>query len=161
MKKFSKIASIDDLLEYGNVSTSDSTDCWLWQRSFFFNGYGRFGDHRAHRVAWEFVNGKISDGLLVLHKCDVRSCVNPSHLFLGTQMDNMHDMIEKGRKIVPFGDSHPMKRDDIRASLSGENHWTKRMPDRVARGSRHWSKLHPEEFAKVAFKGSIKRKGSE
>lgn len=159
--KFSAVASLADLVEYGNVIATDETSCWLWQRALFANGYGRFGHLRAHRAAWEFVNGEITDGLLVLHKCDVRNCINVSHLFLGTQVDNMRDMIKKGRKVVASGDDHPMKRNDIRLALSGENHWTKRMPDRIARGSRHWSKLHPEEFAKVAFNGSIKRKGSE
>lgn len=159
--KFSAVASLPDLVEYGNIPTTNENECWLWQRLLWSNGYGRFGNRRAHRVAWEFVNGKIINRLLVLHKCDVRKCINPSHLFLGTQLDNMQDMIEKGRKVVASGDDHPMKRDDIRAAFSGENHWTKRMPDRIARGSRHWSKLHPEQFANVAFNGSMKRKGSE
>jgi hypothetical protein len=64
-------------------------------------GYGlfRFEDsmQQAHRIAWRIAFGEISEGMCVLHKCDVRSCVNPEHLFLGPQRDNCKDMARKGR----------------------------------------------------------------
>lgn len=50
-----------------------------------------------HRVAWEVANGPIPVGMRVLHRCDVRTCINPDHLFLGTHLDNMHDMAAKRR----------------------------------------------------------------
>jgi hypothetical protein len=56
-----------------------------------------FGERGAHRVSWVLTNGPILDGLCVLHRCDNRICVNPSHLFLGTKKDNFQDMITKGR----------------------------------------------------------------
>jgi HNH endonuclease len=58
---------------------------------------------RAHRFAWSIANGKpVPDGLFVLHRCDVPLCVNPDHLFLGTQLDNMRDCARKGR--MQFGE---------------------------------------------------------
>ena len=75
------------------------------------DGYGRIsiGSRKdgnrtnigAHRVAYELFVGPIPDGLFVLHRCDNRACVNPTHLFLGTNNDNMADMISKGRQRHP------------------------------------------------------------
>lgn len=76
-------------------------ECWDWQGSLAVAGYGHF-NHRnktfhTHRISWEIHYGPIPEGLSVLHKCDRRSCNNPEHLFLGTQTDNIADMVEKGR----------------------------------------------------------------
>lgn len=81
------------------------TDCWLWEGQVSPNGYGRMPDGKryAHRVAWStFHEREIPEGMWVLHTCDVRACVNPSHLFLGSPRDNAHDMVEKGRHYSPF-----------------------------------------------------------
>ena len=85
-------------LEERFFSKVDKTEsCWLWEGGIRGNGYGGFDRRPAHRVSWEMNNGQIPDGMNVLHKCDVRICVNIDHLFLGTQSDNMNDMYAKGR----------------------------------------------------------------
>lgn len=88
--------------------TSNPGDCWEWKASRYEKGYGFFrrrghvkgrsGDcAQAHRMAWELTNGLIPDGLCVCHRCDNPPCCNPSHLFLGTNDDNMADMCAKDR----------------------------------------------------------------
>ena len=81
-----------------------SGDCWLWRASVDRHGYGRIsmggrgaGYTRAHRASWMIHHGPIPKGLMVLHSCDTPGCVNPAHLFLGTQRDNMDDALRKGR----------------------------------------------------------------
>jgi hypothetical protein len=77
--------------------------CWTWNASKNNKGYGQIqatGNHRliyAHRAAWELANGPIPAGMNVCHTCDHPACVNPAHLFLGTQQANMADMARKGR----------------------------------------------------------------
>lgn len=93
---------------WSKVEKSTETDgCWLWHGTVANDGYGHFSIGRrgmarvypAHRVAYELAYGPIPDGMLGLHKCDVRNCVRPDHLFLGTQLDNMLDMWRKGRGV--------------------------------------------------------------
>jgi hypothetical protein len=64
----------------------------------------------AHRVSYELLVGPIADGMFVCHKCDVPSCVNPDHLFVGTPRDNIQDMFRKGRDNQPVGEQHGMAR---------------------------------------------------
>lgn len=86
---------------------------------------------RAHRISWVLNVGAIPAGLNVLHKCDVRCCVNPAHLFIGTQKDNVLDMIAKDRRRSAAGETsyqHKLTDDDvmmIRRSPKSCEYWAK------------------------------------
>ena len=80
---------------------TDDHGCWIWIGCITWNGYGVISVNNrqimTHRASWLCHVGPIPDGLFVLHKCDVRNCVNPDHLFIGTKRDNALDMVAKGR----------------------------------------------------------------
>ena len=87
------------------------TACWLWTGADQPTGYGKFliekgYSESVHRVAWMLTNGIIPDGEWVLHKCDVRFCVNLEHLFLGTPTDNNRDTVRKGHRNDARGSTH-------------------------------------------------------
>lgn len=84
-----------------------TTGCWEWLGYTDKDGYGTFQinrkPYRAHRIAWEIRFGKIPKNKLVLHACDTPCCVNPDHLFLGTQADNIADKMKKQRHKYQIG----------------------------------------------------------
>ena len=121
-------------------------ECWPWRGTRHSARYGhlRQGGRllRAHRVAWEMSHGPIPKGdgyhgTCVCHTCDNRPCCNPSHLFLGTQADNMADCVAKGRANKPAGDDN----------------WTRNNPQALARGDRNGARLHPQLLARGASNG--------
>lgn len=77
-------------------------DCWEWGARMTTGGYGQFwvnGNERAHAVSFVMHHHKVvPDGMVIRHKCDNRRCVNPNHLELGTQLENMADMVQRGRQ---------------------------------------------------------------
>lgn len=106
--------------------------CWEWQASIGTGGYGQFAwasvygariPQGAHRCAWELTYGAIPKDLHVLHSCDNRRCVNPSHLFLGGNAENAADAASKGRFNVPRPSRQKLTTDQIieirRRILSG------------------------------------------
>jgi hypothetical protein len=117
--------------------------CWLWTGRVDKDGYGSIGIGstrdktkkcvRAHRFSYELHNGSIPDGLLVLHECDVPACVRPDHLFIGTQLDNIHDCIAKGRRCSHIED-HWARKDSSR--ISGENHYGAKLTEESVRQMR-------------------------
>lgn len=86
-------------------------ECWMWTAAKDRDGYGVFHferhQQRANRMAWMLFIAPLSDRLQVLHTCDVSGCVRPSHLFLGTNLDNVADRQVKKRS--PEGESHPAR----------------------------------------------------
>jgi hypothetical protein len=83
------------------IVVDQASGCWNWTASTNLAGYGRIkanGTMRyAHRVSYELFCCDIPDGMAVCHRCDNPGCINPEHLFLGTQSDNITDMVSKGR----------------------------------------------------------------
>ena len=86
-----------------NTLFTHDGSCWLWKGGKTEFGYGRANNGGkgifAHRLSWVIYSGKIPEGILVCHKCDNPSCVNPVHLFLGTTTDNVRDCVKKKRHI--------------------------------------------------------------
>lgn len=105
-----------------NLITKDESGCWLWKGFRYRNGYGEFyykGKKLAHRAAYMMFKGEIPKGMFVLHKCDVRNCVNVEHLWLGTAKDNSQDMAKKER------------------SALGDKNGSRKCPERLPTGDDH------------------------
>lgn len=147
--------SIDDKVITRFWKYVQKTDtCWLWIGAIDTTGYGKLNiDRKAvsvHRLSYTLHIGTIPADLYVLHHCDVRACINPEHLFLGTHLDNIRDMLQKKRHLMAidpqrilegarqYNRTHP-----TRPKLSGIHHWSQRYPDRIPRGERHGSRTKP------------------
>lgn len=115
------------------------TKCWEWTNKAVVDGYGVIGVNlkqvRAHRFSYVFFVGPIPEGLFVLHKCDNRRCVNPEHLFLGTNQDNMTDKMVKGRHRGSKGDANGARKHRERLQR-GDQHYTRRNPELRVVGER-------------------------
>lgn len=93
------------------AKVSKTEACWTWTARKTPQGYGRFSvngvNKLAHRVAYEQLKSPIPNGLQVLHRCDNPSCVNPDHLWLGSNADNVADKVAKGRCASVVGSANP------------------------------------------------------
>ena len=121
MKPTRYVPAIDRFWLQTDRSGGESS-CWVWRGGCNSDGYGCFRVNRiktqSHRYAYEQFVGHIPEGMCVCHRCDNVKCVNPSHLFLGTQKDNMRDCATKGRLGIPLRLTPSMVL-EIRARYSG------------------------------------------
>jgi hypothetical protein len=115
----------------------DIGNCWDWKGVIEGTGYGSISQGRkgffVHRVSYLLEYGQFDESLCVLHKCDRRSCLRPSHLFLGTKGDNCRDMATKGRAASGDRNGRRLYPESI---PRGDNHHARRNPERLARGER-------------------------
>lgn len=132
------------------VDIGSKNECWNWLGSKHRRGYGHFGAIKkvlyAHRVSWELHFGNIPDGVGVCHNCDNPSCVNPNHLFLGNQSDNITDAYKKGRINVLEGELwHSVHRE----SKSGESNGFHKLTEeevRIIKSRKYTSKKLSQMF---------------
>lgn len=110
-----------------HVNPEPSSGCWLWDGPVDDFGYGRFRvgakKPRVHVLCYEWHKGRVPDGLIVRHRCDMPGCVNPDHLICGTLLDNIRDRVERKRSAVgrmsPSAKLDEEKIREIRASEVG------------------------------------------
>lgn len=117
---------LTDRIEANSMPVTEC-GCWFWMGRLNIDGYGGIGvkgkSLLAHRASWEAFRGPVPDGLCVLHQCDIPCCVNPDHLFVGTQLENIADRTNKrrGKNQRMPGEKHPLARltaNDVRAIRS-------------------------------------------
>lgn len=94
----------DPVERFTSKVSVNADGCHIWGAQVKRDGYGSFSFRgktwRAHKAAYTLFKGEVPEGMCVLHKCDVRTCVNPEHLFIGTIQDNVRDMDAKGRRVT-------------------------------------------------------------
>lgn len=145
------------------VDCSDNESCWSWEGYIRPNGYGEyrhsysdFKSKYAHRIAFFLTYGEFNTDFEVCHKCDNPSCVNPSHLFLGTHSDNMRDMVNKGRHGFQVDSSNcPLRKPFKR--VSGENNGQAKLTMEKVKEIREKHAIGEASIRKLALDYSVGR----
>lgn len=165
-EKLRKAKDIHELAEkiLALVEYDTNAGCWLWPRSVNARGYGQISFNMAckktHRVVFEALKEAIPHDMVVCHKCDVPACCNPSHLFLGTQSDNIKDCAAKGRhkeqvhgkigveqaKSILFA----VRRGDVLNRVAEQYNVHPATVQRIAKGAHRHSKTIDEIFGYIA-----------
>lgn len=119
--------SVKRRIEANTIRVPES-GCWIWMLSVNHNGYGHIAitgskTGLAHRLSYEAHIGPIPEELFVLHRCDVRTCCNPNHLFIGGHLENARDRVAKGRNAKNNG-------------VKGEKHYLAKLTDSAVRAIR-------------------------
>ena len=164
-------ALLDNIVEEDGPLESK---CWIWTGVTNGNGYGRYGNDRAHRVAYRCFVGEFPEDLQINHHCDVRLCINPEHLYAGTQKQNTADMFARRREAPRRGEQNGKARlteqqavevlkllneGHSQASIGrrlGVNEWCVGF---IARGTswRHVPGPRPKRFYSSRYRGVSKR----
>lgn len=153
------VFSIEEAVWFAARFRTSDNGCRVWSSYGTKDGYGRpsFRGNRilAHRLSWLVNCGTIPAGIFVLHECDNPPCVNPAHLFLGTQLDNIRDRDAKGRQAPSRGDAngsrlHP---ETVRR---GNAHHARLTPEVMSRGDKHYARTNPERLPRGDSHGQSK-----
>lgn len=135
-------------------------NCWIWIGRFLPNGYGVFslphkkGGEKAHRLSYSLTKGSIPNGIFVCHHCDNKACVNPDHLFLGTQKENIEDSVKKGR--MHLGINHGLHKHPERAARGEINGNAKLITGQVREIRNIWKKQR-ESYSMIATQFGVSK----
>ena len=121
----SRVNKFDDEYFAERTVTVAESGCMIWMLGTVKGGYGKVSKRGkssvAHRESWIAKNGPIPEGMILCHKCDVPSCVNPDHLFLGTHKENSRDMVRKGRSAKGSKIAKSVLTEDLVRQIRSEN----------------------------------------